>query len=261
MKTIYSWNVNGIRAVCKKGFIEWLSGNDIDVLCVQETKARKEQLPEEILNIPAGKESGNFYHCYFASAKKAGYSGVAIYTRDEPRSVSVMGIPEFDDEGRFLSADFGDYSVISAYFPNSQDGGARLPYKLDFCSAIKEHCRKLRDEGKNYILCGDYNIAHKPIDLKNPEANKKNPGYLPEERAWMDGFLSDENIDTFRFFCKEPEQYTWWSYRFNAREKNIGWRIDYQCVNESFMGAVKESRILQSVTGSDHCPVMISLEG
>ena len=155
---------------------------------------------------------------------------------------------------------FGDLVVISAYFPNSQDAGARLPYKLAFCDAILEFCNKLVSEGKNIVLCGDYNIAHKPIDLANPKNNEKNPGYLPEEREWMTKFTSSGYVDTFRHFCPEPNQYTWWSYRFKAREKNIGWRIDYTCVNEGFLPKVLSSTILADVLGSDHCPVKIQLD-
>ncbi|MEL3911877.1 exodeoxyribonuclease III [Treponema pedis] len=256
MTSIVSWNVNGIRAVEKKGFLDWLNTENPDILCIQETKARKEQLSSELTeaDLPSGK-----YFTYWAAAKKAGYSGTAIFSKKEPLSVRTMGLSEFDDEGRVLVADFEKFSVISAYFPNSQDGGARLGYKLDFCSAMLEFCNSLKKNGKNIVLCGDYNIAHKPIDLANPKANEKNPGYLPEEREWMDKFTTSGYTDTFRHFCKEPENYTWWSYRFKAREKNIGWRIDYACVNDEFVAKIKESIILKDITGSDHCPVKIVL--
>ena len=253
MFNIISWNVNGIRAVEKKSFIPWLLDTNADVVCIQETKANPSQLSEELLS-PAG------YKAYFSSAKKAGYSGTAIYSKKEPDSVMTLGIPEFDDEGRTTVAFFGDLVVISAYFPNSQDAGARLSYKLAFCDAILEFCNKLVSEGKNIVLCGDYNIAHKPIDLANPKNNEKNPGYLPEEREWMTKFTSSGYVDTFRHFCPEPNQYTWWSYRFKAREKNIGWRIDYTCVNEGFLPKVLSSTILADVLGSDHCPVKIQLD-
>lgn len=253
MFNIISWNVNGIRAVEKKSFIPWLLDTNADVVCIQETKANPSQLSEELLS-PAG------YKAYFSSAKKAGYSGTAIYSKKEPDSIITLGIPEFDDEGRTTVAIFGDLVVISAYFPNSQDAGARLPYKLAFCDAILEFCNKLVSEGKNIVLCGDYNIAHKPIDLANPKNNEKNPGYLPEEREWMTKFTSSGYVDTFRHFCPEPNQYTWWSYRFKAREKNIGWRIDYTCVNEGFLPKVLSSTILNDVLGSDHCPVKIQLD-
>ena len=168
-----------------------------------------------------------------------------------------MGDERFDEEGRVLIAKYSKLAVISAYFPNSQDAGARLEYKLAFCDAMLKKCDQLVKDGFNIVLSGDYNIAHKPIDLANPKSNEKNAGYLPEERAWMDTFTSSGYVDTFRHFCQEAGQYSWWSYRFHAREKNIGWRIDYQCVNEGFINNVESSRILNSITGSDHCPVQI----
>ncbi|MBO4729300.1 MAG: exodeoxyribonuclease III [Spirochaetaceae bacterium] len=251
---IISWNVNGIRAVEKKGFIEWLLDSGADVVCVQETKANPRQLSPELL------APGGVYKSYFSSAKKAGYSGTAIFSKTEPDSVELMGDERFDDEGRVTIAKFGKLAVISAYFPNSQDAGARLDYKLAFCDAMLKKCDELVAQGFNIVLCGDYNIAHKPIDLANPKANEGNAGYLPEERAWMDKFTAAGYVDTFRHFCAEPKQYTWWSYRFHAREKNIGWRIDYQCVNPSFIDSVKSSVILCDVLGSDHCPIAVEVE-
>lgn len=257
---IISWNVNGIRAVEKKGFIDWLIKSDADVVCIQETKANPSQLSPELLSPGLSITDGTpLYHSYFNSAKKAGYSGTAIYSKTVPDEVTNMGLPDFDDEGRVTTARFGTTVVISAYFPNSQDAGARLPYKQAFCDAMLDYCDKLVKEGKNIVLCGDYNIAHKPIDLANPKTNEGNAGYLPEERAWMDKFTTSGYIDTFRHFCAEPKQYTWWSYRFHAREKDIGWRIDYQCVNQNFLPHVKSSTILKSVTGSDHCPIELEL--
>lgn len=171
-----------------------------------------------------------------------------------------MGDERFDDEGRVTIAKFGKLAVISAYFPNSQDAGARLDYKLAFCDTMLKKCDQLVADCFNIVLCGDYNIDHKPIDLANPKANEGNAGYLPEERAWMDKFTGTGYVDTFRHFCEEPKQYTWWSYRFHAREKNIGWRIDYQCVNPSFIEKVKSSTILADVLGSDHCPISVEIE-
>ncbi len=255
---IISWNVNGIRAVEKKGFIQWLLETDADVVCIQETKANPAQLSDELLSPPA--KGGTNYKSYFSSAKKAGYSGTAVYSKVEPDSVENLGDPLYDDEGRVTIAKFGKTAVVSAYFPNSQDAGARLEYKLGFCDAMLKKCDELVKEGFNIVLNGDYNIAHKPIDLANPKSNEKNPGYLPEERAWMDKFTAAGYVDTFRHFCKEPNMYTWWSYRFHAREKNIGWRIDYQCVNPDFISRVKSSRILADVTGSDHCPIELITE-
>ena len=252
MSRIISWNVNGIRAVEKKDFTGWLSACGADVVCIQETKANPGQLSEALRN-PDG------YRSFWASAVKPGYSGTALYTKKEPDNVAFMGIEEFDREGRTIAAFFGTTVVISAYFPNSQDAGARLGYKLDYCAAVFALCNDLVAKGFNIVLCGDYNIAHKPIDLANPKSNEKNPGYLPEERAWMDMFTSNGYADTFRHFCTEPDQYTWWSYRFRAREKNIGWRIDYQCVNDAFLPQVESSSILNTVFGSDHCPVSLTL--
>ncbi len=261
MKEIISWNVNGIRAVEKKSFIPWLLSSNADVVCIQETKANPSQLSDELMNPRLSVDNALIsYKSFWSSAKKAGYSGTALYTKTEPDEVLLMGISEFDDEGRTLAAVFGSTVVISAYFPNSQEAGARLAYKLDYCSAMLEFCNSFVSRGIDVILCGDYNIAHKPIDLANPKANEGNPGYLPEERSWMDAFTSSGYCDVFRKFNSEPRQYTWWSYRFKAREKNIGWRIDYQCVNDAFVPKIASSVIMAEVTGSDHCPVKISAE-
>jgi exodeoxyribonuclease-3 len=256
---ILSWNVNGIRAVEKRGFSEWLRRESPDMLCIQETKANPAQLSEELIRPRDGK--GRVYRSYWASAKKAGYSGTALYSRTEPLDVGFLGIPEFDDEGRVLQADFGDFILICAYFPNSQDGGARLGYKLAFCAAMLEHCNGLAASGRHFVLCGDYNIAHKPIDLARPKENEGNAGYLPEERAWMDAFTAAGHVDTFRYFHPgEPDHYSWWSYRMNARARNVGWRIDYHCTDRDFLPRVKNSVIRPEVTGSDHCPVQIELQ-
>ncbi|MFA6508413.1 MAG: exodeoxyribonuclease III [Treponemataceae bacterium] len=256
---IISWNVNGIRAVEKKGFPEWLAAEAPDALCLQETKANPTQLSSALLE--AKDAQGHSYSAFWASAKKPGYSGVAIYTRERPLDVRTMGVKDFDDEGRVLIADYPAYSLITAYFPNSQEAGARLSYKIAFCDAMLETCANIVNKGRRLILCGDYNIAHTPIDLARPKENEENPGYLPEERAWMDKFTSAGFADTYRrLHPGQTGQYSWWSYRMRAREKNIGWRIDYHCVNETFMGAVKKSIIRQEVLGSDHCPVEIELE-
>jgi exodeoxyribonuclease-3 len=251
--TIASWNVNGIRAVLKKDFLRIVSDLDADVLCIQETKIQEHQLPEELLSIPG-------YRGHWSFAEKAGYSGVALFSREEPDEVSELGVPEVDSEGRVLRARFGDLNVISAYFPNSQAGGKRLSYKLSFGSHINKLVDTIVGSDQHLVLAGDYNIAHKPIDLENPKANEKNPGYLPEERSWMDRFLSGGYIDCFRHFTKEPKHYTWWSYRSNARARNIGWRIDYHCVDEGLAGRLRSSEIRPDVYGSDHCPIILSLE-
>ncbi|MDR2663146.1 MAG: exodeoxyribonuclease III [Treponema sp.] len=255
---ILSWNVNGIRAVEKRGFSQWLRDESPDVLCLQETKARPEQLADELIS-PVDNR-GKPYRSYWASAQKPGYSGVAIYSLKEPLEVKPLGEAAFDGEGRVLQAFYKDFVLISAYFPNSQDAGARLPYKLAFCGAIMNHCKKLVKEGKHFVLCGDYNIAHTPIDLARPRENEGNAGYLPEERAWMSAFTAAGFVDTFRHFHPgEPNHYSWWSYRMSARERNVGWRIDYHCVDAGFLPKVKRSVIRSDVEGSDHCPVEIEL--
>ena len=255
---IISWNINGIRAVEKRGFVSWMKAEGADVVCLQETKARPEQLSAELLEIR--DMEGKPYHAYWASAKKPGYSGVAIYTKTEPLNLKPLGIDEFDEEGRVLQADFKDFTLITAYFPNSQDYGKRLEYKLRFCDAILKLCKNYRKQNRHFVISGDYNIAHTPIDLARPKENENNAGYLPEERAWMDTFTTAGFVDTFRHF--HPGQgghYSWWSYRLNARERNVGWRIDYHSVDNAFLPKVTSSLILPEVTGSDHCPVEIHL--
>ncbi|MDE6719109.1 MAG: exodeoxyribonuclease III [Treponemataceae bacterium] len=258
MMKIISWNVNGIRAAQKKGFAPWLLNCGADVVCIQETKASPSQLDDELLQ--PKDLSGTQYKSFFNSAKKPGYSGTAIYSKAAPDKIENLGNALFDDEGRVTCAFYGDLAIVSAYFPNSQDGGKRLEYKLSFCDAIFSYCKNLVAQKKNVVLCGDYNIAHKPIDLANPKSNEGNAGFLPEERAWMDKFTQGGFVDTFRHFCQEEKQYTWWSYRFHAREKNVGWRIDYHCVNEEFLPRIKSSKILADVMGSDHCPIELEIE-
>jgi len=256
---IISWNVNGIRACAQKGLFDFVKAVSPDVLCLQETKARTEQLGKEFFALRDGADRP--YSSSFMAAARPGYSGTAIYALREPDSVRSLGIAEFDSEGRTAIASFGDLDVVSAYFPNSQEAGARLDYKLRYCAAILELCRSVRASGRHIILSGDYNIAHKPIDLANPAANEGNAGYLPEERAWMDEFTQAGFVDTFRSFCPEPRQYTWWTYRVKgARERNVGWRLDYHCVDPGLMPRVKSSTIMPSVMGSDHCPVAIEIE-
>ena len=243
-----SWNVNGIRAVEKKGFVEQMQNFDADVIGIQETKAQAEQLSDTLKNIPS-------YTSYWHSAERKGYSGVAVYTRIAPLAVHYgLGDPEFDCEGRVLTLEFTDCYVSNIYFPNSGEELKRLDFKLRFNERLLAFAKELEKQ-KPVILCGDFNVAHKEIDLKNPKANVKNAGFTPEERAWMDGFVAAGFIDTFRIFNQEPGQYTWWSYRFSARTKNIGWRIDYFCVSGGAKARVKNAAILPEVMGSDHCPV------
>jgi exodeoxyribonuclease-3 len=255
---IISWNVNGIRAVEKHGFVDWFDKEAPDVLCLNETKAEPGQLSPSLVS-PQAK--GKPYYSYWASANKKGYSGVAIYSKTEPLDVRFMGKDEFDDEGRTLVADFNDFTLIAAYFPNSQDYGKRLDYKLAYCAAMLRLCNSLVKKGRRILLCGDYNIAHTPIDLARPKENEGNAGYLPEERAWMDKFTQGGYVDTFRHFHPgEHGHYSWWSYRAGARERNVGWRIDYHCVDSAFLSKVQSSIIKPDVTGSDHCPVEIILD-
>ncbi|MFP4638110.1 MAG: exodeoxyribonuclease III [Spirochaetaceae bacterium] len=252
MARLYSWNVNGIRACARKGFFDVLRDSDADVFCVQETRAHPEQLNADFTD-PDG------YHSYWSSAERRGYSGVAVYTREEPRSVSYMDIPRFDAEGRVLVLEYPRFTLITAYFPNSQEGGRRLDYKLDFCSNMQRICDELAGGGRDVVLCGDFNIAHTPIDLANPKQNEGNAGYLPEEREWMDTFTGAGYLDTFRMFNSEPGNYTWWTYRARARERNVGWRIDYHCINGRARERVLQSEILSHIYGSDHCPVMLEI--
>jgi len=252
---IVSWNVNGIRAIEKRGFFDWLKKDNPDILCLNETKAEPGQLAPHFL-----EPTGTSYTSYWASAKKRGYSGVAIYTKEKPLDVRFMGKPEFDDEGRTLVAEYSAFTLIAAYFPNSQDERRRLDYKLAFNDAMLKLCNSIVKKGKNLILCGDYNVAHTPIDLARPKANENSAGYLPEERAWMSKFLTAGFVDTFRHFHPDEKGcYTWWSYMGQARRNNVGWRIDYHCVNNDFLPRVKSSFIRPDITGSDHCPVEIHL--
>ena len=247
-----SWNVNGIRAVEKKGFVEQLLSFDADIVALQETKAQVEQLSAELKDIPG-------YTSYWHSAERKGYSGVAIYSRVTPLAVRYgLGEAEFDCEGRVLTLELERCFFVNIYFPNSGDELKRLDFKLRFNASLLRYAETLRKE-KPVVLCGDFNVAHQEIDLTNPKANVKNAGFTPEERSSMDGFVAAGYVDTFRIFNQEPGQYTWWSYRFNARAKNIGWRIDYFCVSEELRQRVHSAGILAEITGSDHCPVSIEL--
>jgi exodeoxyribonuclease-3 len=242
--------VNGIRSVFQKGFLESLERLSPDVLALQETKAHREQLPKELLEVPG-------YEVVFNSARKKGYSGTAIYTRKPPLHVRVgIGCPEHDGEGRVLTAEYPGFYLVGVYFPNAQDKLARLDYKIAFNDAVLEYAEGLR-KNKAVVVCGDYNVAHKPIDLTHPAANAGNPGYSPQEREWMDKFLGAGYVDTFRMFEPGGGHYTWWSYRARAREKNVGWRIDYFCVGEESRGRVSRAWIEKDIMGSDHCPVVL----
>jgi exodeoxyribonuclease-3 len=251
---ILSWNVNGLRAVQKKGFLPWVTREQPDVLCLQEIKARPEQLDDEFRNLKG-------YHSVYTPAKRPGYSGTAIYSRTKPDEVwTGIGDPRFDDEGRVTGVRFGTLQVISAYFPNSREEGARLEFKVDFCTRITRLLKRRAAQGQEIVLAGDYNIAHQEIDLARPDDNHENPGFFPQERQAMTDFLAAGFHDVYREENpKKTGAYTWWSYRTAARERNVGWRIDYVNVNASLRPRVKKTWILPDVTGSDHCPVGLEL--
>jgi len=254
MKVMW-WNLNGIRAAARKGFFEWLENCDADIVLLQEVRACPDQVPEEQLEIHG-------YQSIWKPAEKKGYSGCAIYTKLPKNSFDiVMGMqhPESDCEGRFVGMIHNDILYASAYFPNAQRGGARLPYKLQYCNKIQNFLNQMKKNGVEVVLGGDYNIAHTPIDLANPKTNEKNAGYLPEERQWMTHFLKDGYVDTFRLFEPEGGHYTWWSQRKGVRERNIGWRIDYHCVSEKLSQSVKSAEIHPNTFGSDHCPISLEL--
>jgi len=253
---IVSWNVNGLRAVYRKGNWEWVKKNQPDILCLQETKAEKEQLPDDVRN-------PDHYFSYFSSSKgRKGYSGVAIYSKIEPKKVEYgIGIPKFDDEGRILVAHYKDFVLLNIYFPNGGGGPERLKYKLDFYDAFLEYIEKLRGKGHNIIFCGDVNTAHEAIDLARPKENEKNTGFLPEERAWLDEVVSAGYADVFRhFYPNKKDAYTYWDMKTQARDRNVGWRIDYFFVSAGVMQKISSVKILSQVYGSDHCPVEITLK-
>ncbi len=250
---LLSWNVNGIRAAHKAGFLSWFEAQGADVIALQEIKATPDVL-DQSLHHPGG------YHSFWNPAEKPGYSGTAVYSRHEPLAVrNGLGIPEFDREGRVLEVEFKDLVLLNCYFPNSQRDHARLPYKLAFCDAMLKHCDAIRARGKHVIVCGDYNIAHQEIDLKNPKTNMDNAGFLPEERAWMTKFLASGYSDVFREREPGAGHYTWWSYRPGIRDRNIGWRLDYHCVNSELRDRVAGAAHQPHIKGSDHCPVELVL--
>ena len=250
---IISWNVNGLRAVLKKNFLEYLQQADPDILCIQETKLQEEQIPKEIHELDG-------YFKYWNFAEKKGYSGVAVFTKEKPISVEYsIGDELYDKEGRLLLLEFKDFSLINCYFPNGQMSDERLQYKLNFYNRMFDLMQKIRESGKNLIICGDFNTAHKEIDLANPKQNENTSGFLPIERAWLDKIVKAGWVDTFRFFNQEADQYSWWTYRFGARERNVGWRIDYFFTNEENIKNIKNAFIKQEITGSDHCPIGVEI--
>lgn len=253
---IITLNANGIRSAHRKNFFSWMLAQKADVVCIQETKAQVDQLHDEILS-PKG------YYAYFNDADKKGYSGVALYTRKEPdKIVKILGWYHADTEGRYLQADFGRLSIVSLYLPSGSSGGERQAVKFDFMKKFMPVIKSIRRKRREFMLCGDWNIAHKEIDLKNWRANQKNSGFLPEERAWMDDVFGSSTgmVDAFRVINQESNQYTWWSNRGQARAKNAGWRIDYQVVTPGLKDKIKKAYIYKDQQFSDHAPLIIEYD-
>lgn len=260
MIKIASWNVNGIRACLEKGFMEWMESYRPDILGIQEVKAKEDQLPQKFKDTV--ERLG--YTMIWNAAQKPGYSGTALFSKLKIEKTELgLGEPRFDGEGRVIVARIGHqnpFTLYNIYYPNGQMSDERLKYKLDFYDTFLEHVQKAVKRKENVVVMGDLNTAHREIDLKNPKENADYSGFLPVERAWIDKFLSKGYTDTFRHFHKESDQYSWWTYRFNARARNVGWRIDYVFVNDGFLSRIKDSFILKDVKGSDHCPVGIIME-
>jgi len=254
MTRIITYNVNGIRAAVRKGLPEWIQVAQPDVLCIQETKAQPDQIPVfdfELLG----------YKTYAHSAIKKGYSGVAILTKKEPDHVQAgLGIKKYDSEGRFIRADFGDISIVSVYHPSGSSGDERQAFKMEWLYDFQNYISELRKERPNLIVSGDYNICHKPIDIHDPVRNASVSGFLPEEREWMSGFLETGFTDSFRYLNPDPHQYSWWSYRANARANNKGWRIDYNMVTNGLANKIGRVAILSQAMHSDHCPVLLEMD-
>ena len=249
---IITINLNGIRSAAKKDFFVWLEQQNADVVCLQETRAQLAHLPDPLFR-PKG------YHCYFHDAEKKGYSGVGIYTKLKPKQVLTgLGWPIADQEGRYIQADFDQYSVASLYMPSGTSGEERQAHKYEFMAHYLKQLKQIRQSNRPFIICGDWNIAHKNIDLKNWKGNQKNSGFLPEERAWLDELFEQVGfIDAFRAVNQEPEQYTWWSNRGQAWAKNVGWRIDYQIVTPNFADKIKSAEIFKAQKFSDHAPLIM----
>lgn len=255
MLKLFSWNVNGIRAAQRKGMLDWLHRTQPDILGLQETKAHPDQLDEELRN-PQG------YHTYWASAQKKGYSGVALYSKIRPKSVTTgLGFENYDNEGRTIVAEYDDFVFITAYFPNGGADHSRVPFKMQYKADFLSCCDDLRRQGKGVIFCGDVNTSHRPIDLARPKANEKKTGFMPEERVWIDQVLEAGYIDIFRTLNPELEgAYSWWTARAGARERNVGWRLDYFFISPDLRDRVVTAQIHPDVMGSDHCPVSLTLK-
>ena len=252
-KKFLSWNVNGLRAIEKKGFLDWLKSTNADIVALQETKAWPEQLSDNLKNVKG-------YFSYFSQPERKGYSGVGVYTKEKPLNVSFsMGVAEFDAEGRYICLEFDKFYFINIYYPNGGQGPHRIDYKLRFYDRFLQIAKELAKQ-KYVICCGDVNTAHKEIDLEHPKENQNTTGFLPEERAWLDKFFSEGLNDSFRLFNKEPKQYTWWDYKTAARTRNVGWRLDYFMVDDKAVKLLKNAYILSDVMGSDHAPIGIDIE-
>jgi len=250
---IISWNVNGIRAVANKEALQWIDERDTDILCLQEIKALPEQIPTNLFTT-------HFQEIHINSAKKKGYSGTATFSTLQSNFISTCNDIDTLHEGRIIETHYDDIVLFNVYFPNGQRDNERLQYKMEFYDNFLAHCEALREDGKSIIICGDVNTAHREIDLKNPKANAKTSGFLPQERAWIDKLLSYGYIDTFRYVHGDiTEKYSWWSYRHQARLKNVGWRIDYFFISEELAENLEDAFILDAIEGSDHCPVGIRI--
>ena len=253
--SLYSWNVNGLRAVHRKGvFLEWLASEQPDIVCLQETKCHPDQLPDELRQPPG-------YHTYWAWAEKKGYSGTALYSKQKPNSVQIgLGLPQYDSEGRTIVAEYDDFVLLGAYFPNGSRDHSRVPYKMAYKADFLAYCERLRAQGKEVVFCGDVNTSHKEIDLARPKPNQKKTGFLPEERVWLDELIAAGYVDTYRAMNPEKEgAYTWWTAIGGARSRNVGWRLDYFFVSEGLWPQVTDVNIHADVMGSDHCPVSLTL--
>lgn len=252
MKVI-SYNVNGIRSAISKGFIEWLDNSGADVICIQETKAQPEQIPIEEFEAIG-------YKCFFHSAQKKGYSGVGIITKIQPDNIQIgTGMQIYDNEGRFIRADFNDFSIISVYHPSGSSGDLRQDFKMTWLSDFQNYINDLRKTRTKLLISGDYNICHEAIDIHDPVGNAKSSGFLPEERQWFTNFLNDGFIDSYRLLNPTLQEYSWWSFRTRARDRNLGWRIDYHIVTDNLSQNISDAKILTQVVHSDHCPIEIDL--
>ncbi len=251
---LISWNVNGLRAVYRKNFMEWFRSENADMVCLQETKSHPGQLPEELLSVPG-------YHAAFSSAEKKGYSGVAVYSRQAPKRTSeTFGDSGFTGEGRVLALELDAFKLYNIYFPNGKASVERLRYKMAFYESFLARLRPALRKGERIVVCGDVNTAHREIDLARPKENEKTSGFLPEEREWMDRFLEAGFLDTFRMFEPGGGHYTWWDMKSGARKRNVGWRIDYFFVSSPLRDCVRRADILKDVEGSDHAPISLELE-